>query len=135
MLFCLLGVAFLYPFRTLTAMNLSDQNLKVRVISRMAPSSVRDDFEMQWCFSPLPASQSLLACHSLHCNIFCGSQASPLLRNQLSTTCNSALHCCFCSDRRAVRLLFLHNNSVAFRLTQSTSGLSTVLCFLSTYAV
>ena len=98
----------------------------------MAPSSVCDDFEMPHCFSPLLASQSLSAYHSLHCNMFCGSRVSPILRNQSSISCNSALYCSFWSGRRAIYLiLILRNNSVTFRLTQSTSGLSTAHLLLS----
>ena len=73
-------------------------------ITRRASSSVCDDFGKKGCFSPLLASQSLSACRSYHCNIFCGSRASPLLRNLLSTSCSSVLHCCFCFDRKAKRL-------------------------------
>ena len=97
----------------------------------MAPSSFCDDFEMPRCFSLFLTSQSLSTCHSLHCNMFCGARASPFLRNQLSALCNSAFHCCFCSARRAMHFLVLHNNSVALRPTQAASGLFAAHLLLS----
>ena len=110
--FGLLCVAFflaLWP--NLTAKNLSVSKPQCQHISRMEPSSVYDDFGKKGCFSPLQASRSLLACHSHHCNIFCGSRASLLLKNLSDTSCSSVLRFYFLSDRRAKRSPVLHNNS------------------------
>ena len=86
-------------------------------------------------FFSSPHATSLQNSSSTLCvPIFCGSRASPLLWNQSSTSCNSAL-CCFCSDRRAMHLLASHNNSAAFPLLNQHQVYPRHLCFFLTYPV